>query len=65
MEPRFRPFRESLFSRASLDINPELQTAEFLSRLDESIGSFCLLLTNHFLAPPAFKALEYLIRRYK
>eukprot|EP00198_Chlamydomonas_reinhardtii_P004646 XP_001693982.1 nucleolar protein [Chlamydomonas reinhardtii] len=65
LEPRFRPFRESLFSRASLDINPELQTAEFLSRLDESIGSFCLLLTNHFLAPPAFKALEYLIRRYK
>ncbi|KAG2433890.1 hypothetical protein HXX76_008243 [Chlamydomonas incerta] len=65
LEPRFRPFRESLFSRASLDINPEMQTAEFLSRLDESIGSFCLLLTNHFLAPPAFKALEYLIRRYR
>ncbi|KAG2446493.1 hypothetical protein HYH02_008484 [Chlamydomonas schloesseri] len=65
LEPRFRPFRESLYSRASLDINPEMQTAELLSRLDESISSFCLLLTNHFLAPPAFKALEYLIRRYK
>ncbi|GLC34752.1 hypothetical protein PLESTB_001159600 [Pleodorina starrii] len=65
LEPRFRPYRESLFSRASLDINPELQTPEFLSKLSESIYSFCCLLSNHFLSPPAFKALEYLIRRYK
>ncbi|PNH06163.1 hypothetical protein TSOC_007476 [Tetrabaena socialis] len=65
LELSFRPYRESLFSRASLDINPELQTTDFLAKLDESITSFCFLLSNHFLAPAAFKALEYLIRRYK
>ncbi len=65
LEPRFRPYRESLFSRASLDINPDLQTPDFLAKLDESIHGFCCLLCNFFLAAPAFKALEYLIRRYK
>ncbi|EFJ42549.1 hypothetical protein VOLCADRAFT_107183 [Volvox carteri f. nagariensis] len=65
LEPRFRPFRESLFSRASLDINPDLQTSEFLSKLSESVHEFCCLLSNHFLSPGAFKALEYLIRRYR
>ncbi|GFR47970.1 hypothetical protein Agub_g9794, partial [Astrephomene gubernaculifera] len=65
LEPRFRIYRETLFSRASLEINPELQTNEFLAQQDESITAFCFLLTNHFLAPAAFKALEYLIRRYK
>ncbi|KAG2486505.1 hypothetical protein HYH03_014807 [Edaphochlamys debaryana] len=65
LEPRFRPYRESLFSRGSLEINPDMQTTEFLAKLDESIHGFCCLLTNHFLSPPAFKVLEYLIRRYK
>ena len=65
LEPRFRPYRESLFSRAGLALNPDHQTAEVLAQLDESIAGFCGLLVNHFLAAPAFKALEYLIRRFK
>ncbi len=65
LEPRFRPYRESLFSRASLDINPDLQTKDFLAKLGESIDSFCFLLSSYFLSPPSFKVLEYLIRRYK
>ncbi|GIL54419.1 hypothetical protein Vafri_9956 [Volvox africanus] len=65
LEPRFRPFRESLFSRASLDLNPDMQTVEFLSKLGESIYGFCCVLSNHFLLPGSFKVLEYLIRRYR
>ncbi|GLI61497.1 hypothetical protein VaNZ11_003825, partial [Volvox africanus] len=65
LEPRFRPFRESLFSRASLDLNPDMQTVEFLSKLGESIHGFCCVLSNHFLLPGSFKVLEYLIRRYR
>ncbi|GIL74166.1 hypothetical protein Vretimale_4805 [Volvox reticuliferus] len=65
LEPRFRPYRESLFSRASLDVNPDMQTVEFLSKLGESIHGFCCVLSNHFLLPGSFKVLEYLIRRYR
>jgi hypothetical protein len=65
LEPRFRPYRESLFSRAGLALNPDQQTADVLAQLDASIAGFCGLLVNHFLAAPAFKALEYLVRRFK
>jgi U3 small nucleolar RNA-associated protein 10 len=33
--------------------------------LDANITAFLRVLTNHFLAPPAFQVLEYAIRRYK
>lgn len=36
-----------------------------LAALDEQIDAFLLKLSVYFLAPPAFKALEYLIRRYR
>lgn len=36
-----------------------------LVALDEQIDAFLLKLSIYFLAPPAFKALEYLIRRFR
>ncbi|KXZ53244.1 hypothetical protein GPECTOR_7g1138 [Gonium pectorale] len=65
LEPRFRSYRDNLFSRGSVELNPDLQSAEFLAKVDERVQGFCRLLSNHFLTPAAFKALEYLIRRYK
>lgn len=41
------------------------QTPDVLAKLDAAVHAFCLLLAGHFLAPGAFKALEYLIRKYK
>ena len=35
------------------------------AKLDASIQAFCQLLAGYFLLQPAFKALEYLVRRYK
>jgi len=40
------------------------QTAEVNSKLDNSIAGFCNLLSSYFLLPDAFKALEYLVRRF-
>ncbi len=64
-EPRFAAFRESLFSQASVALNRDLQTREVNDKIDVTVDSLLLLLSDHFLSPAAFKVLEYLIRRYK
>jgi hypothetical protein len=35
------------------------------SQLNTNLRAFLHVLTNHFLAPAAFQALEYCIRRYE
>jgi U3 small nucleolar RNA-associated protein 10 len=62
---RFAPFPESLFSRASLTIARDQLTKEENAQLNTNLGAFLHVLTNHFLAPAAFQALEYCIRRYQ
>lgn len=64
-DPRFSQFHHSLFSAATTTFSRESQTADVLAALDEQIDAFLLKLSIYFLAPPAFKALEYLIRRYR
>eukprot|EP00775_Hariotina_reticulata_P011838 gene11838-11982_t len=64
-DKRFTPFQDSLFSRASLSLSRDQLTKEENSQLDTSLGAFLHVLTNHFLVPAAFQALEYCIRRYK
>lgn len=64
-DPRFRQYKESLFSRASLNLDPDQQTADVLQKLDDTIQAFCAQLCDHFLSPSAFKVLEFLIRRFK
>lgn len=43
----------------------EQQQPDVVAQLDAAIDEFCALLTDHFLTTAAFKALEYLIRRFK
>ncbi len=64
LDARFEPFRSTLFSRAGLSVVREQQSAENNAKLDASMTSFLELLSSYFLLAPAFKALEYLIRRY-
>jgi len=65
MEPRFAALREPLFSAVAASINRDQQPAEVVGRIDAAVAEFCCLLAQHFITPPAFKALEYLIRRFK
>jgi len=46
-------------------VNRDQQPPEVVARLDAAIEEFCCLLTQHFILPAAFQALEYLIRRFK
>jgi len=65
LEPRYASLREPLFSRVAASVSRDQQPPEVVARLDAAIDEFCCLLTQHFLLPAAFKALEYLIRRFK
>ena len=65
LDPRFQSFRKTLFGQAALAVDRDQQTAEANAKLDAAIAAFCKLLSGYFLLPAAFKALEYLIRRYK
>ncbi|KAF6260625.1 hypothetical protein COO60DRAFT_874799 [Scenedesmus sp. NREL 46B-D3] len=65
VQKNFAPFPESLFSRASLSIARDQLTKEENAQLNTNLRAFLQVLTNHFLAPAAFQALEYCIRRYQ
>ncbi|MEW5318749.1 MAG: hypothetical protein WDW38_009944 [Sanguina aurantia] len=65
LDGRFVQFKESLFSRSALALNRDQQTTEVIEQLDAGVAAFCTLLSNHFLHPAAFKALEFLIRRFR
>lgn len=65
LDARFQPFASTLFSQANLGYVREQQTAEQNAKLDASVLAFCRLLSGYFLLQPAFKALEYLVRRFK
>ena len=65
MEPGFAIYRDNLFSQAATTLSRDNQTTETLEKIDDTIQSFLCTLSNHFLAPASFKALEYLIRRYR
>lgn len=65
MDERFTPFLDSLFSESSVGMERDLQTKEMNEKLDKSIHSFLMLLSNYFLLRPAHKAFEYLLRRYR
>lgn len=64
-EPRFSHFAQSLFSQQGLGISRNGITKEEDAKLTASIAAFLHLLANHFLSPAAFKALEYLIRKFR
>lgn len=63
LDNRFEPFQSSLF--AGVPKEREQRTKAEDENVQQSITAFCRLLTDHFLEPCAFKALEHLIRSYK
>lgn len=66
LDARFEPFGKSLFAAGgAAPAGRDQLTPDAAARLDASVASFCLLLSDYFLLPPAFKALEYLVHRYK
>ena len=65
LDARFQPFRQTLFSEATLEFDRSSQPPAVVERLDASIAAFLRPLQQHFLHPAAFQALEYLVRRYR
>jgi len=65
MERRFEPYKKTLFSSESLNLDRELQSRELNDKLNISIANFLQLLCSYVMHTPAHQTLEYLIRRYK
>ena len=65
VDARFQPFRQSLFSEATLEFDRSSQPPAAVAKLDASIVAFLRPLQDHFLLPGAFQALEYLVRRFR
>jgi U3 small nucleolar RNA-associated protein 10 len=65
LDGRFQAYRRTLFGQASQALDRDASTQEVNSKLDAAIAGFCTLLSSYFLLAPAFKALEYLVRKYQ
>ncbi|KAL4421861.1 hypothetical protein ABPG77_001343 [Micractinium sp. CCAP 211/92] len=65
LDGRFQAYRRTLFGQASLALDRDAATADVNAKLDSAIAGFCTLLSSYFLLAPAFKALEFLVRKYK
>ncbi len=65
LDGRFQAYRRTLFGQASLALDRDAATADVNAKLDAAIAGFCTLLSSYFLLAPAFKALEFLVRKYK
>ncbi|KND01979.1 uncharacterized protein SPPG_02486, partial [Spizellomyces punctatus DAOM BR117] len=63
--PAFKDFEETLFSERIKTLDRTLQTKADNEKLDESINKFLRLLSPYFLLQSTFKALEWLLRRFR
>ncbi|KAJ3017747.1 HEAT repeat-containing protein 1 [Thoreauomyces humboldtii] len=61
----FSAFEETLFSETFKTFDRTLQTKEDNAKLDQSVGRFLRLLSPHFLVQSSFRALEWLLRRFR
>ncbi|KAJ3161658.1 HEAT repeat-containing protein 1 [Geranomyces michiganensis] len=61
----FVDFEQTLFSESFKSLDRTLQTKEDNAKLDQSIARFLRLLSPHFLLQSCFKALEWLLRRFR
>ncbi|XP_033969561.1 HEAT repeat-containing protein 1 isoform X2 [Trematomus bernacchii] len=64
MEPAFKEFKNSLFSRASLTLERSVQSKEVNEKLDAAIALFLARLCPYFLLKPAHKCIEWLVHRF-
>ena len=65
LDARFQAYRRTLFGRAAASGDRDANTAELNQRLDAAITGFCTVLSSYFLLAPAFKALEWLVRKFR
>ena len=79
IDPRFKQFEQTLFSRLSYQIDRSIQVAfsfykmfeaDFQTKLENDnwdliINTFLDMIAPHLLSTEAMKALEWLIRRFK
>ncbi|KAL2917305.1 snoRNA-binding rRNA-processing protein utp10 [Polyrhizophydium stewartii] len=65
VNPAFASFGESLFSDSLKEQDRGLLTRAENAKLDALIAKFLRMLSPHFLRKAAFKALEWLIRRFR
>ncbi|TPX64024.1 hypothetical protein SpCBS45565_g06206 [Spizellomyces sp. 'palustris'] len=63
--PAFKDFEETLFSERIKSLDRTLQSKTDNEKLDESISKFLRLLSPYFLLQSTFKALEWLLRRFR
>lgn len=65
LDGRFEAYSRTLFSRNASEVNRELLDKDANLKLDASLNGYLRLLSGFFTTAPAFKTLEYLVRRYK
>ncbi|KAJ3185328.1 HEAT repeat-containing protein 1 [Gaertneriomyces sp. JEL0708] len=61
----FADFEHTLFSDHVKSLDRTLQSAEDNAKLDASISKFLRILSPYLLQPSSFKALEWLLRRFR
>lgn len=64
MDSWFHVYRRTLFASATAG-DRDANTADVNQQLDSAIAGFCAVLSSYFLLAPAFKALEWLVRKYR
>jgi len=65
LDSRFHAYRRTLFAAAMAGGDRDANTADLNQQLDSAISGFCAVLSSYFLLAPAFKALEWLVRKYR
>lgn len=65
LDGRFQAYRRTLFGQASQALDRDASTADVNAKLDAAVAGFCTLLSSYFTLAPAFKALEFLVRKFK
>ncbi|CUM68169.1 uncharacterized protein PRCAT00005886001 [Priceomyces carsonii] len=64
-EPRFRSFKETLFSQTSIDFDRNVQSKETIDNLNRTIDAFLKMIGPFYRMESAVKSLEWLVRRFQ
>ena len=65
IDRRYAAFQGTLFADNSVGLDRDQLTPAEDADLDRSIEAFLAVLSCHFLHPNAFRALEYMLRKYR
>lgn len=65
IDHKFSAFADSLFSETSIRFDRMVQTHDQAAALNSAIEQFLMLVSGHLNLDPAFRALEWLVRRFQ